>query len=186
MDLYAYAQINELEEIAKKNGIVVPRLRGYRLMSEEEPINVQDNIDKRKIAVACVEKLCEASPYWNPNAMCFEFSTWTDMLKDWFLINGKNEYGNNDYIDVRWDRIHGWKREVLKTYIHNEIVKGQRQWKVWNKYVGRDDILYIHARIGGGNWPYYFREVIDQPWFLEKIDDAFDSTYCDIYAKINN
>ena len=62
--------------------------------------------------------------------------------------------------------------------------KRKEQYAVWNKYVGRNDILYIHARIGGGNWGSYYTEVVDKPWFLEKIDDAFDSTYCDIYAKI--
>ena len=56
---------------------------------------------------------------------------------------------------------------------------------MFNKYVGRKDILYIHARIGGGNWSYYHHRVDKQPWFIEKVDDAFDSTYCDIYAKIN-
>ena len=185
MDLYAYAQINELTEIAEKNGINVPRLRGYRLMSEESPINLQDAIDKRKIAVDCVKELCEANPYWSSKATSFEFSSWTDALKDWFLIKGKNEHGYDAYVDVRWNRIHGWKRRTLKTYVQNEIVRRQRQWKVWNKYAERDDILYIHARIGGGNWPYYCKDVINQPWFLEKVDDAFDCTYCDIYAKIN-
>lgn len=33
MDLFAYTQIEDLEEIAKENGIECPRLRGYRLMS---------------------------------------------------------------------------------------------------------------------------------------------------------
>jgi hypothetical protein len=56
---------------------------------------------------------------------------------------------------------------------------------MFNKYIGRDDILYVHARIGSGNWPAYRDEVVNQPWFLEKIDDAFDPTYCDIYAKID-
>ena len=46
-------------------------------------------------------------------------------------------------------------------------------------------MLCIHARIGGGNWSYYDGpELSKQPWFIEKVDDAFDSTYCDIYAKI--
>ena len=59
------------------------------------------------------------------------------------------------------------------------------QFNTWNKYVGRDDVLYIHARIGGNNWNYYDGpELARQPWFLEKVDDCFDSTYCDIYAKI--
>jgi hypothetical protein len=59
-----------------------------------------------------------------------------------------------------------------------------RQWELWNKYAGKDDILYIHARIGSENWSYYGKEVVGKPWFLEKVDDAYDSTYCDIYAKI--
>ena len=38
MDLGAYMQIADLEEVAKANGIEVPRLRGYRLMANEEQI----------------------------------------------------------------------------------------------------------------------------------------------------
>ena len=73
-----------------------------------------------------------------------------------------------------------------KTYIHNEIVRARKQYEVWNKYAGREDILYIHARIGGGNWKVYYRQVVDKPWFLEKVDDSFDSTYCDIYARLKD
>lgn len=75
---------------------------------------------------------------------------------------------------------------MLKTAIHNDLVRYKRQWEVWNKYAGRSDVLYIHAKIGGGNWPYYYREVVDKPWFIEKIDDAVDSVYCDIYARIED
>jgi hypothetical protein len=39
---------------------------------------------------------------------------------------------------------------------------------------------------GGGNWVYYGKEVVDKPWFLEKVDDAYDDTYCDIYTKIKS
>ena len=47
MDLYAYAQIDELEEIMKANDIEVPRLRGVRLMSQEKPEYnyVPDNLE---------------------------------------------------------------------------------------------------------------------------------------------
>ena len=56
---------------------------------------------------------------------------------------------------------------------------------MWNKYVGRENVLYIHSRIGGTNWDYYNgNELTKQPWFLEKVDNYFDSTYCDIYALI--
>lgn len=185
MDLGAYANIDDLSIIAKRNNIIVPRLRGYRLMKDEAPVDIDKVVDKREVAISCVRDLCTSRPFWNPNSNCAEFSYITDIKKEYFLVKG-SEDGFEDYIDVRWDRIHGWKRKVLKTYIHNEIKRQRKQWETWNKYVGRDDILYIHARIGGGNWEYYYKEVAYQPWFLEKVDDSFDSTYCDIYAKINS
>ena len=42
MDIGAYKQIEELSELAIKNGIDVPRLRGYRLMSKEQPMTKED------------------------------------------------------------------------------------------------------------------------------------------------
>ena len=38
MDLGAYIQIDELDKVAKVNGISIPRLRGYRLMKDEKPM----------------------------------------------------------------------------------------------------------------------------------------------------
>lgn len=184
MDLGAYIQIDNIDEIAKKNNIEVPRLRGYRLMRDEKPVDIRKEIDKKSIAIDCVKDLCESTPFWNPNSYSFEFSRYTDYLKDFFLVKVKDKEGYPEYKDVKWDRIHGWKRKILKTYIHKEYKRQRKQWEVWNKYAGRDDILYIHARIGGGNWPYYYDKVVNQPWFIEKVDDSFDSTYCDIYAKI--
>ena len=184
MDLGAYANIDTLEVIAEKNGIKVPRLRGYRLMKDESPVDLTEVIDKKRIAIDCAQDLCVSKPFWNANARCAEFSKWTDYVCEYFLVTEKDEEGYTQYTDVRWDRIHGWKRKVLKTYIHNETVRQRKQWEMWNKYAGKENILYIHARIGGGNWSYYYKEVAYQPWFLEKVDDSFDSTYCDIYAKI--
>lgn len=184
MDLGAYTQIENLDKIAKENGIEVPRLRGYRLMKNEEPFDIK-NIDKKKIALDCVKELCCSEPFWNPNSHFTTLDYWTDYLCDYFMTKGKDEDGYEKHIEVKWNKIHGWKRKVLKTYIHNEYMRYRRQWEVWNKYAGKDDILYIHARIGGNNWPHYFNEVVGKPWFLEKVDDSFDSTYCDIYAKIS-
>ena len=42
MDLGAYANIDRLEETIKKNNIVIPRMRGLRLMSEEELVTAED------------------------------------------------------------------------------------------------------------------------------------------------
>ena len=87
--------------------------------------------------------------------------------------------------EIRWDRIHGKKRKILKFEIKKKQRRILKQFEIFNKYVGRDDVLYIHARIGGGNWDYFGGpELAKQPWFIEKVDDSFDSTYCDIYASI--
>lgn len=142
-------------------------------MSEETPINYKDWCENIEIDIC--NNLCEADPFWNPNTCCYEWSEWTRVLQNYYT-----DYGQK----VRWDRIHGWKRKVLKTEIHNQKMRYKRQADVFNKYVGRKDIMYIHARIGGGNWPHYYKEVVDKDWFIEKVDDGFDSTYCDIYAKI--
>ena len=148
-------------------------------MKEEEPIDIKKEVNEAEIAIDCVKNLCESEPFWNPHSSCYSMNSWTDYLKDFYLV-----HVGHDYLDIRWDRIHGQKRRILKTYIHNEIVKACKQYEVWNKYAGREDILYIHARIGGGNWKAYYRQVVHKPWFLEKVDDSFDSTYCDIYAKL--
>ena len=177
MDLGAYANIENLDELARKNGIYCPRLRGYRLMKDEESVNAEEVIAENNIEYYCARDLCRTIPFWCPSSDTSEFSLATDLKV--------KRYTDENSKTIRWDRIHGWKRRTLKTYIHNTVARYKKQYAVWNKYAGQESVLYIHARIGGGNWPYYYKEVVNQPWFIEKVDDAFDSTYCDIYARIN-
>ena len=175
MDLGAYVQIELLEQIAKQNNIDVPRLRGYRLMSLEKPINIVEMFDG--VDGECCKDLCQCG--WG--------------TKDWWSLNAYTDYLTNYYTrrthgykrEPRWERIHGYRRRKLKFEIKKQKKAIRKQYEVFNKYCGREDILYIHARIGGGNWSYYCDKVQYQPWFLEKVDDSNDSTYCDIYAKIN-
>lgn len=49
MDLYAYLNIRNFGQIAKNNWIEIPRLMGYRLTEEEEPISRAEikNLDQR-------------------------------------------------------------------------------------------------------------------------------------------
>ena len=178
MDLGAYSQIEKLNELATKNGIAVPRLRGYRLMANEEKIDIREAIYENNLDGSCCKDLCRSIPFWSPNSCISDYSSYTDSLVKYYTKKVHSR------IEPRWERIHGWKRRVLKTYIHNTKKRYEKNFEVFNKYAGRKDILYIHARIGGGNWPSYYKEVINQPWFIEKIDDPFDATYCDIYAKL--
>lgn len=184
MDLGAFCQIENLEQIMKDNNIYVPRLRGLRLMSKEEPLSKKEieELAKNEGLYRC-KCLCESN--FIINAGWLECSERTRRIEDKYL---KFEYTagirNMMPIEVKWDKLHGKKRKAFKYVIKQARKDAFKQYEIWNKYCGRKDVLYIHARIGGGNWAYYRDEVENQPWFIEKIDDYFDSTYCDIYAKI--
>lgn len=190
MDLGAYAQIDDLSKIMEDNGINVPRLRGLRLMKDEEPVTDGElKTMARKEGLRRCADLCQSLPPFNWNSRVSEFSDRTDALIEYYCILPKYENGainHCDPIDIRWDRVHGKKRKAFKYVIKKAKKEVYQQFEMWNKYVGRSDVLYIHCRLGAGNWDYYKgRDIIEsQPWFLDKVEDNFDHTYMDIYAKI--
>lgn len=164
MDLGAYFNIGtaEIEEIVKKNNIDVPRLRGYRLMKNEKPVSQE-----------VLQRMCKDLEAEELEVLVSE------KRKHYYIKN----YGTDD-CQVDWSRVHGWKRKQLKFAIKNFKRAVKEQYDMFNKYAGRNDILYIHSRIGGDNWFYYKHYVVNEPWFIERVDDAYDNTYCDIYARI--
>lgn len=192
MDLVAYMQISNYEVLAEANGIKVPRLRGYRLMSEEEAVT-QKQIEYiiRSHELHIYESACCSCPRFRPNSNSHEFSSRTDRIRDKYLIrktevDPEDGYRRKIAVGFRWDLVHGKDRKAVKFAIKKGRKAIVRQYDVFNKYVGREDVLYIHARIGGGNWWHYGGPDIEkQPWFLEKVDDYFDCTYCDIYALVD-
>ena len=180
MDIGAYLGIGCLDELAKKNNIDVPRLRGYRLMVNEKPVDYKEflaGVEKDAIYYLCEQHWGEPYTIWEgPN-----FDKYIKNYKWWWKPETAEGYREPE---IRWDRLKGKRKRMFKTEVKNRLRDYKKQYEVWNRYCGRDDILYIHSRIGGGNWPYYYQAVIDKPWFIEKVDDAWDCTYCDIYAKI--
>lgn len=173
MDLGAYVQKDgNLNELAKANGIEVARLRGYRLMAREEPWTEQE-VEKRRKDLEGTYWWMESSenPDWQEHT-CEEYvngyrpPTWNRMID--FVPDKKNPEG--DYV-------------MRKIGIFHEIscLRGRivEQARCWNAYAGKEGVLYIHSRCGRG-WRNYRNE----PWFLDGCLDAFDPTYCDIYAKV--
>ena len=180
MDLGAFENIELIEKIMSDNGISVPRLRGLRLMSLEEP----STMDEIEAEASCIglgecEDACQSEFVCKPS--CYEISERTRRLQHKYLVYADGIYNP---IAVRWNAIHGKKRKLFKYKLKMAKRRVFKNFLAFNRYCGRNDVLYIHARIGGGNWPYYRKEVENQPWFIEKVDDPFDSTYCDIYARI--
>ena len=180
MDLGAYVQIGDLQAVADANGISIHRLRGYRLMVEQEPYSVEELQDGIECArnVAYERVVSSVPPFiLNPECYCFR-----ERMEKKYLI--KDAYGHT--IGIRWDKIHGRKRKAVKYEVRKYIRNQKTQMGMWNRYAGRDDVLYIHARLGSWSWseikwPDYRKE----PWFLDGCDDTFDQSYCDIYAHID-
>ena len=180
MDLGAYANIDNLEHVMKNNGIYIPRLRGLRLMKDETPVT-REEIDEQahSIGVYRCKGLCQSGfVCMNPNT--FMFSNKTGRIIKKYMVLDKNKYPT----DVNWKAVHGKKRKMFKFALKSARKKVQKGYEHFNKYCGAENVLYIHARIGGKNWDYFGgQEIEKQPWFIEKVDDAFDCTYCDIYAR---
>ena len=177
MDLGAYVQIESLEEVAKANGIEVARLRGYRLMKDVKPVTEEE-----------LEKLGLERVKWN---LLSYFSKEFDRYGR--PISGMSHMFDAEEIPYlydnglpNWKKIHGRARKEVKFIIKQSKKEAVEQYEIWNKYAGREDVLYIHARLGLYNWSSNNRlKYKDEPWYLESVDDSFDRTYCDIYAKID-
>ena len=188
MDLGAYMNIADLENLAQANGIDIPRVRGYRLMGHEPKIP-EETIRQimKQVEVTVTKRLCEAVPFWSSHPNYHISCDQTDVYLDFYLVSEDTENGWTDYTDIRWDRIHGKKRKILKFEIKKMKRKIRQQYDTWNKYAGCEDVLYIHSRMGGNNWKLYEhkKDITEHSWFLERVDDFWDSTYCDFYERID-
>ena len=178
MDLGAYANIENLSGIASANGIHMPRVRGYRLMSQETKITEGDIMCALDGAFswlyhkACVTRFTFGS--WS------EYSPATRRLEKRYVI----EDMDGEPSGFRWDRVHGKHRKALKFAMKKKERAIRAQYAMFNKYVGRNDVLYVHSRTGARNWAYYYKEILAIPGLLDHIEDANDGTYADYYFQI--
>lgn len=176
MDIGAYKQIEELSELAIKNGIDVPRLRGYRLMSKEQPMTKKDYVEfNHDVEIESVINFTTryGKGHLYPKGICIYNNAQRKREFKWI---------NKEKDCINWNVIHGKTRRDLKLFIKQTKRKAMAQQTLFNKYAGQKDILYIRARLGGWGW---CPKMESQPWFICKIDDAYDCTYCDIYARLN-
>ncbi len=175
MDLYAYAQIEDLEKLLEMNGIKdIKRLRGLRLMATEKVVS---ETDIKKEIRSNLKYALEAFFAYEPEIGCWCYDDMAELKAKWYLYKDGTP---------NWKRIHGKLRKAIKFEMKKEAKKVRAEFEMFNKYVGREDVLYIHTRTGGNNWNYYeCYKYLSEPWYLDHVNDCFDSTYCDIYAKID-
>lgn len=184
MDLFAYTQINSLHDILDSTGVDVPRLRGLRLMLEEEPISdddIAEAIHDEQMYVA--ERVIRSIPKWSTNSDTTRYGWETDRACRKYLVYGDDGRATA----IRWELIHGQHRRNMKHAMKIAKRRVLDSFGTFNRYAGRDDILCVHARIGGRNWGYFNEggAVSGSDAFIEKVDDMFDDTYCDIYLRID-
>ena len=177
MDIGAYIQIGALSALAKLNGINVERLRGYRYMKyENKPRDIDEEM--KDLNRYIIEDLVTGIPAWSINSNVHRWNSESDKKVRKFY-DYKNER-------IKWENIHGKHRKNLKYVLKIKRLEVKEQFDLFNKYLGREDILYIHARLGSRNWSgIYYWDYEKEPWYLDSIDDCFDDSYCDIYAKID-
>lgn len=181
MDLFAYTQIEDLEEILKRQNINVPRLRGLRLMKDENIVSEEQMAEM--IHDDILNIVCRIIEHGSLNC----WSSWKDDTRNDILIrkNVVHEWGiEREVVGYRWNKIHGKKRKWIKFEIKQTKKRVKKQYEMWNRYVGQD-VLYVHSRCGGDNWNYFgANKLLIHPDFLDRCDDYWDGTYCDIYFKI--
>lgn len=188
MDIGAHLAMSDFEPIAKRNNIMVPRTRGYRLM-KNEPALTEEEI-QANIQALIIEEAIYFFNIFGYNNVGYRKKS-VGSLIDKYLVyeakyNDQHELESITYKEVRWENIRGKKKKNFKMIIKKKIKKLMNQIEVWNNYAGKEGILYIHARIGGYNWDYFGgSELEKEDWFIEKVDDQHDPSYCDIYARIN-
>lgn len=111
-----------------------------------------------------------------------EFSPRTDHRLATYLIFDERR----EVVGVRWDLLNRKQRNRIKLALKRSEKRIRAYYEMRNRYCGREDVFVVHARIGGNNWFDWKADQLvgKQPWFLEKVDDYFDRTYCDIYVLV--
>ena len=187
MDIGAYARIDDLSKILASTGVDIPRLRGLRLMATEEKISEEEIKEMNASAdVDAVEDLVRSCPPWSVGSDCHSYCLRTDKNLRRLLVYTNDESGYDRPTAVRWEKIHGKRRKKIKLLTKTQAKRIRKSMDTFNKYAGRKDVLYVHARIGGNNWVFFGgQKVAEHTAFIERVDDWFDSTYCDIYLKVD-
>ena len=177
MDLYAYSKIDELRKLLDDNNIEIDRLRGLRLMKDESLVTD----DEIKGIIDSIW-LFRAKDWLQQHTL----RTWSSDKagrKHEAFVFAKDDLGGKTVVAIDLSKVHGSDKKRLKLWrkaISKHVIS---QYSLFNRFVGKN-VLYVHARQGGGNRAWYPIDT-KHPMYLADVDDCFDSTYCDIYYDLD-
>ena len=106
MDLGAYVQIENLDELAQKNGIDIPRLRGYRLMEMCKPYTLEEMAEAASSVVRAYANMDE--PEW---IIDYAYERTLHQCKMWnkfagrknvLMIHSRIGYDYKDFEEEAW------------------------------------------------------------------------------------
>lgn len=178
MDLYAYSQIEYLKQILNKNNIEISRLRGLRLMKNEKLITSEE------IEKIVKDTKLENAITWLKQKSWNCWCSWKDDNIHKAFIYKKVKKDDEDIFEkkivaIDWSKVNRKDKNAIKLENRKDENRIRTNLNMFNSYVGKD-VLYVHARQGGGNRLYYPIDT-KHPMYLSDCDDWWDSTYCDIY-----
>lgn len=181
---YKYFNMDKLDSLLTSINITISRIRDFNFMAFSKgftPEEVTDTIHDFEM--------------YNIAALIDNRQRWKDFrlqptLSDSMTYNKRRRYfqynKDGEEIGVKWKNIHGRHRKTAKFWCKKSEHQIVDTMNTFNKYVGKNDVLRINARLGGINWRCFGGIDIEKhPAFIEKVDSCYEETYCDIYIKID-
>lgn len=175
-------EINTRNDILQTAGVSIPG--EFLIMKEETKISLEE-VDQimKKQEVMIIDRLLSSNPRWT--------------LQPYFTMPKNKEKYVHKYIHfdskeehVRWDRLHGKHRKIVKFECKKEKGKIRDGILTFNHFAGREDVMCIrvdtsHSENGKG----FLYQIESLPYFLTMNlsyeNEAFSSNIYDIYLKVN-
>lgn len=168
-------RVNDL--IVEVTGVPLLPIQDARIMKNEESPYDEDYIQHviGRNEVAIVEHLI--------------MSRWSSRPKKKLLRSVKLMYKYIDYDKliktnngIKWENLHGKKRKIAKYKIKKLRREIRKKYDTYNKYVGRDDVLYFHTIVDTNQ----YNELRHSQSYIEDIPDWYDPRYKDMYFKADS
>lgn len=173
-------EIKTVFDVFETTGVMIPGISAIRVMKEESKISLEEVIKIiKEQEVMIVEDLLSSYPRWT--------------IQPYYIRSKNKEKYVHKYIHsgeeemyVRWDRIHGKHRKIAKFECKKREKKVKKAADVFNKYVGRNDVIcvytYLPKRSDKEEW---IKLIKSETSFLEISTDYNYPCIYDIYLKVD-